>query len=85
MSDPVKEFEKLKAEIEEVKVKKLSWEREKQRLETEFEELKEKIKNDYGVELGEFGNAIKSLEEEIARDSEEIRKLLDEFKEKTKD
>ena len=58
-SDPLKEFEQLKTEVEEVKVKKLAWEREKQRLETEFEELKKKIKDDYGVELSEFGNAIK--------------------------
>ena len=57
MSNSVQEFENLKSEIEELKVKRLSDVREKERLEKELEDLKKTIKESYGVEIEDFENA----------------------------
>ena len=65
MQDPVEEFESLKKTIEEIKVKRISDIREKERLEKEFEELKAEIKDIYGVEIQDFENAIESLKSEL--------------------
>ena len=61
MSDHVQEYENLKKTIDDLKVKRLSDLREKERLEKEFEDLKAEIKEVYGVEIQDFEKAIKAI------------------------
>ena len=81
--DVVKRFEELTAEIEEIRITKASWDREKKDLEAEFEELKAKVKEEYGVSLEDFDGAIKDLEKEIEEKTALLEAKLKEFKEKT--
>lgn len=82
MQDPVEEFESLKKTIEEIKVKRISDMREKERLEKEFEELKEEIKDVYGVEIQDFENAIESLKSELDDNMRLLREKIAECKNK---
>ena len=78
MQDPVEEFESLKKTIEEIKVKRISDIREKERLEKEFEELKAEIKNIYGVEIQDFENAIEGLKSELDDNMRLLREKISE-------
>lgn len=80
-----KEFEQLTARMKELEVNSRAWQREYERVKQEFDELKEKIKNDYGVELSEFDNSIQVLRDEVTQRSSELNRLLDEFEEKTQE
>ncbi len=71
--DPVKEFEALQSEIEELKVKRLSDLREKERLEKEFEDLKKQIREAFGTDIEDFEQAIENLKAELARDMEQLK------------
>ncbi len=82
MQDPVEEFESLKKTIEEIKVKRISDIREKERLEKEFEELKAEIKDIYGVEIQDFENAIESLKSELDDNMRLLREKIAECKNK---
>ena len=82
MQDPVEEFESLKKTIEEIKVKRISDIREKERLEKEFEELKAEIKNIYGVEIQDFENAIEGLKSELDDNMRLLREKISECKAK---
>lgn len=82
MQDPVEEFESLKKTIEEIKVKRISDMREKERLEKEFEELKTEIKDIYGVEIQDFENAIESLKSELDDNMRLLREKIAECKNK---
>lgn len=82
MQDPVEEFESLKKTIEEIKVKRISDIREKERLEKEFEELKAEIKNIYGVEIQDFENAIEGLKSELDDNMRLLREKIAECKNK---
>ena len=83
MQDPVEEFESLKKTIEEIKVKRISDIREKERLEKEFEELKAEIKDIYGVEIQDFENAIEGLKSELDDNMRLLREKISECKAKT--
>ena len=85
MSDESREFERATARMKELEVNIRAWQREHERLKQEFDELKEKIKNDYGVELSEFDNFIQVLKNEVPQELMELNKLLDEFEGKTKE
>lgn len=74
--DPVKEYETLKNEIEELKLKRLSDLREKERLEQEFEALKLEIKSIYGVEIEDFEKAIEDLKAELQSNLELLKKKI---------
>lgn len=80
MSNSIQEFEKLKSEVEELKLKKLSDEREKERLEGELEDLKKTIKDTYGVEIGDFENAINNLQEEFEKEFGLLKNKIEECK-----
>lgn len=82
MQDPVEEFESLKKTIEEIKVKRISDMREKERLEKEFEELKAEIKDIYGVEIQDFENAIEGLKSELDDNMRLLREKISECKAK---
>ena len=82
MQDPVEEYESLKKTIEEIKVKRISDIREKERLEKEFEELKAEIKDIYGVEIQDFENAIESLKSELDDNMRLLREKIAECKNK---
>lgn len=82
MQNPVEEFESLKKTIEEIKVKRISDMREKERLEKEFEELKAEIKDIYGVEIQDFENAIESLKSELDGNMRLLREKIAECKNK---
>lgn len=82
MQDPVEEFESLKKTIEEIKVKRISDIREKERLEKEFEELKAEIKDIYGVEIQDFENAIENLKSELDDNMRLLREKIAECKNK---
>ena len=82
MQDPVEEFESLKKTIEEIKVKRISDMREKERLEKEFEELKAEIKDIYGVEIQDFENAIEGLKSELDDNMRLLREKIAECKAK---
>lgn len=82
MQDPVEEFESLKKTIEEIKVKRISDIREKERLDKEFEELKAEIKNIYGVEIQDFENAIEGLKSELDDNMRLLREKISECKAK---
>lgn len=82
MQNPVEEFESLKKTIEEIKVKRISDIREKERLEKEFEELKAEIKDIYGVEIQDFENAIESLKSELDDNMRLLREKIAECKNK---
>lgn len=82
MQDPVEEFESLKKTIEEIKVKRISDMREKERLEKEFEELKAEIKDIYGVEIQDFENAIEGLKSELDDNMRLLREKIAECKNK---
>lgn len=74
--DPVKEYENIKDEIEELKLKRLSDLREKERLEQEFEALKAEIKSIYGVEIEDFEKAIEDLKSELQNSIELLKKKI---------
>lgn len=74
--DPVKEYENIKDEIEELKLKRLSDLREKERLEQEFEALKAEIKSIYGVEIEDFEKAIEDLKSELQNSLELLKKKI---------
>ena len=80
MSNSVQEFENPKSEIEELKVKRLSDVREKERLEKELEDLKKTIKESYGVEIEDFENAIKDLQEEFDKEFKNLKQYIEECK-----
>ena len=62
-----KMIKKLKKTIDDLKVKRLSDLREKERLEKEFEDLKAEIKEVYGVEIQDFEKAINDLNKELEK------------------
>lgn len=78
----IQEFESLKKEIEDLKVKQLSNEMEKARLEKELEAQKAKIKEIYGVEIEDFEKAIKDLQEEFEKKKIELLEKLTDCKKK---
>lgn len=78
----IDEYGKLRKSIDELKIKSLAAKREKERLEAEFEELKSKIKEEYGVELEDFEKAIVELEKELAAGVEELKSLISDCNEK---
>lgn len=80
MDNSIQEFEKLKSEVEELKLKKLSDEREKERLEGELEDLKKTIKDTYGVEIEDFENAIRNLQEEFEKEFELLKNKIEDCK-----
>ena len=82
MQNPVEEFESLKKTIEEIKVKRISDIREKERLEKAFDELKAEIKDIYGVEIQDFENAIESLKSELDDNMRLLREKIAECKNK---
>ncbi len=85
MSNPVEEFESLKKTIEEIKVKRISDIREKERLEKEFEDLKEEIKKVYGVEIQDFEQAIKDLKVELDSSLKQLKEKIESCKSKMGD
>lgn len=85
MSSPVEEFESLKKTIEEIKVKRISDIREKERLEKEFEDLKEEIKKVYGVEIQDFEQAIKDLKIELDSSLKQLKEKIESCKSKMGD
>ena len=82
MSDHVQEYENLKKTIDDLKVKRLSDLREKERLEKEFEDLKAEIKEVYGVEIQDFEKAINDLNNELEKDLAELKEKIASCKEK---
>jgi len=82
MSDHVQEYENLKKTIDDLKVKRLSDLREKERLEKEFEDLKAEIKEVYGVEIQDFEKAINDLNKELEKDLAELKEKIASCKEK---
>ena len=82
MSDHVQEYENLKKTIDDLKVKRLSDLREKERLEKEFEDLKSEIKEVYGVEIQDFEKAINDLNKELEKDLAELKEKIASCKEK---
>lgn len=82
MSDHVQEYENLKKTIDDLKVKRLSDLREKERLEKEFEDLKAEIKEVYGVEIQDFEKAINDLNKELEKDLVELKEKIASCKEK---
>lgn len=85
MPSPVEEFESLKKTIEEIKVKRISDIREKERLEKEFEDLKEEIKKVYGVEIQDFEQAIKDLKIELDSSLKQLKEKIESCKSKMGD
>jgi len=85
MSSPIEEFESLKKAIEEIKVKRISDIREKERLEKEFEDLKEEIKKVYGVEIQDFEQAIKDLKIELDSSLKQLKEKIESCKSKMGD
>lgn len=82
MSDHVQEYENFKKTIDDLKVKRLSDIREKERLEKEFEDLKAEIKEVYGVEIQDFEKAINDLNKELEKDLAELKEKIASCKEK---
>ena len=82
MSDHVQEYENLKKTIDDLKVKRLSDLREKERLEKEFEDLKAEIKEVYGVEIQDFEKAINDINKELEKDLAELKEKIASCKEK---
>ena len=77
MEDPIKEFEGLKKNIDELRVRRMSDLKEKERLEKEFEELKAKIKELYGVEITDFAKAIADLREELSANVKKLKEQME--------
>ena len=84
MTDSEKEFEFLKKEIDDLKVRKISDERERDRLEKEINEIKEQIKTEYGIEIDLFEDTMKELESDLERKKQELINKIKEAKEKIK-
>ena len=80
--DSIREFEELKKQIEELKVRRLGELREKERLESELAELKAKIKEVYGVEIEDFDAAIQTLKAELSETMAKLKQKLQECKSK---
>ena len=80
--DRVKKFEQLKSDIEELKIKRLSNEREKERLEKELEDQKKKVKEIYGVAIEDFEKAILELQKEFDLKYDELKNQIEECKQK---
>lgn len=78
------EFESLKKEIDDLKLRKISDERERQRLEKQINEIKEQIKNEYGIEPDVFEETMKQLEQELQLKRKELANKIKEAKEKIK-
>lgn len=84
MDRQIEEFEQLKKEVEELRIRRMTDLREKERLEAEFEALKGEIKEKYGCEISDFEGAIRELAEEFEKDMEKLRRRVAECKEMLK-
>lgn len=80
--DSVAEFERLKGEVEDLRVKRLAAVREQERLEGELAEIRNEIKEAYGVELEDFDSAITELEATYAKECAELAAAIDDCKQK---
>lgn len=85
MANPIEEFDSIKKKIEDIKVRRLSDIREKERLEKEFEELKEEIGKTYGVEIQDFEKAIEDLKKELEINIELLKNKIKECQSKMGD
>ena len=64
------EFESIKRDIDELKLRKISDDREREKLEIEKNELKEQIRKEYGVDPELFEEFMSSLENEIEKEKD---------------
>jgi len=78
----VEEFESLKAELEELRVKQIADSRERDRLKQEFDGMVASIRDEYGIEVEDFENAIASMRGELSGLLNELRNTLAELKAK---
>lgn len=78
----VEEFESLKKTIDDLRVRQLSDQREKERLEGELEQIKIDIRSEYGVEIEDFEKAIGDLQQELDRELAALKDRISECKEK---
>ena len=80
--DALAEYELLKGSIDELKVQLVSDRREKERLEAEFEELKARIKSEFGCELPDFEKTLSDLDSELEAKMSELKRCIEECREK---
>lgn len=78
--NPVQEYESLKSQIDELKVKRLSDLREKERLEAEFEDLKAEILKVYGVKIEDFEKAIEALKVDLETNLKKLKEKIEDCK-----
>lgn len=85
MSNLMDSFQNLKKEIEDLKVKKISDQREKSRLEEELDEIKDQVKREFGVNIEDLDSEIKALEKKLEEELEDVKKKIADCKEKMKE
>ena len=84
MTDIERQFESLKKEIDDLKLRKISDERERERLEKEINEIKQQIKEQFGIQPELFEETMQELQRELQLKKKELINKLNEAKEKIK-
>ena len=79
------ELDVLKKQIDELKIRRISDLRDKEKLETEIKVLETEIKDSYGVEVKDFENAMTEMKKMIETKMEALKKKLQDAKEKIKE
>lgn len=77
-----KEFEILKQEIEDIKVRMIAYNREKERLQSEVQELEKKIKDQFGIDPTLFESELSKLQESLQTKKKQLKEKIEYAKEK---
>lgn len=79
------ELDVLKKQIDELKIRRISDLRDKEKLETEIKGLETEIKDSYGVEVKDFESAMTEMKTMIETKMGTLKKKLQDAKEKIKE
>lgn len=77
-----KEFQKLKKDIDELKIRTISDERERQTLQTQIGQIKQKVKSQFGVEIQFFEQQISNIQKQLIQKKQNLKKKIFQAKEK---
>lgn len=84
MVDIKKQFENLKNELEELKIRKISDQRQKQKINEQMKQICVEIKESFGVQVQVFESVIEDLQKQLLQKKQSLKKKIIQAKEKIK-
>ena len=79
-----KQFTQIKSDIDELKIRSMSDQRQRQNLQKQIDELKIKIKEQFGVDVQFFEKEISNIQESLMQKKQNLKKKILQAKEKIK-